>query len=202
MPNFSEVYVIDDDEGVRRSVTFLLRTASLTSRAYDSAEAFLKEAKDLAPGCVVTDVRMPGMDGIELVRRMVELNLQHPTIVMTGHADVPLAVEAMKAGAFDFIEKPFSDDVLLGSVRAALDAEDRASQNDVAKRRYLETFAGLSPREREVLQHVVAGKTSKVIAYDLGISPRTVEVYRASMMMKTSARSLSELVRMALLAGL
>jgi len=202
MPNSSEVYVIDDDEALRRSVTFLLRTAGLPSRAFDSAEAFLKEVKDLAPGCVITDVRMPGMDGIELVRRMGEMNLQHPTIVMTGHADVPLAVEAMKAGAFDFIEKPFSDDVLLGSVQAALDAENRASQDDVAKRRYLETFNGLSPREREVLQHVVAGKTSKVIAYDLGISPRTVEVYRASMMMKTGARSLSELVRMALLAGL
>ena len=202
MPNSSEVYVIDDDEALRRSVTFLLRTAGLPSRAFDSAEAFLKDVKDLAPGCVITDVRMPGMDGIELVRRMGEMNLQHPTIVMTGHADVPLAVEAMKAGAFDFIEKPFSDDVLLGSVQAALDAENRASQDDVAKRRYLETFNGLSPREREVLQHVVAGKTSKVIAYDLGISPRTVEVYRASMMMKTGARSLSELVRMALLAGL
>jgi two-component system response regulator FixJ len=202
MPNSSEVYVIDDDEALRRSVTFLLRTAGLPSRAFDSAEAFLREVKDLAPGCVITDVRMPGMDGIELVRRMGEMNLQHPTIVMTGHADVPLAVEAMKAGAFDFIEKPFSDDVLLGSVQAALDAENRASQDDVAKRRYLETFNGLSPREREVLQHVVAGKTSKVIAYDLGISPRTVEVYRASMMMKTGARSLSELVRMALLAGL
>jgi two-component system response regulator FixJ len=202
MANSSEVYVIDDDEALRRSVTFLLGTAGLSSRAYDGAEAFLAAAKGLAPGCVITDVRMPGMDGIELVRRMGELNLQHPAIVMTGHADVPLAVEAMKAGAFDFIEKPFSDDVLLGSVRAALDAENRASQNDLAKRRYLETFAGLSPREREVLQHVVAGKTSKVIAYDLGISPRTVEVYRASMMMKTGARSLSELVRMALLAGL
>jgi two-component system response regulator FixJ len=198
----SEIYVIDDDEALRRSLTFLLRTAGLASRTYGSAEAFLAEARDLATGCVITDVRMPGMDGIELVRRMAELNLPHPVIVMTGHGDVSLAVEAMKAGAFDFIEKPFNDDLMLGSVRAALDAEDRASRNDEAKRRYLETFAALSPREREVLQQVVAGRTSKVIAHDLGISPRTVEVYRASMMMKTGARSLSELVRMALLAGI
>jgi len=201
MANSSEVYVIDDDEAIRLSLPFLLRTAGIASRTFGSALAFLREAKDLSPGCVITDVRMPGMDGIELVRRLGDMKLQHPVIVMTGHGDVALAVEAMKAGAFDFIEKPFSEDVLLAAVRAALDADDRAAQDDQAKRRYLEAFATLSPREREVLQHVVAGKTSKLIAYDLGISHRTVEVYRAGMMMKSGARSLSELVRMALQAG-
>jgi two-component system response regulator FixJ len=202
MANSSEVYVIDDDEAIRLSLPFLLRSAGIASRTFESAEAFLREARDLAPGCVITDVRMPGMDGIELVRRLGDLKLPHPVIVMTGHGDVALAVEAMKAGAFDFIEKPFSDEVLLAAVRAALAADERAAQDDEAKRRYLDAFASLSPREREVLQHVVAGKTSKVIAFDLGISPRTVEVYRAGMMMKTGARSLSELVRMALLAGI
>lgn len=202
MANSSEVYVIDDDDAIRLSLPFLLRSAGIASRTFESALAFLQAAKSLPQGCVLTDVRMPGMDGIELVRRLGDLRLQHPVIVMTGHGDVALAVEAMKAGAFDFIEKPFTDEVLLGAVQGALDADDRASQDQEARRRYLEAFASLSPREREVLQHVVAGKTSKVIAYDLGISPRTVEVYRAGMMMKTGARSLSELVRMALLAGI
>jgi len=202
MANLSEVYVIDDDEAIRLSLSFLLRSAGIASRTYESALIFLRDAKELSPGCVITDVRMPGMDGIELVRRLGEMNLAHPVIVMTGHGDVALAVEAMKAGAFDFIEKPFSDEVLLAAVRAALDADARSAQDDQAKRRHLEAFASLSPREREVLQHVVAGKTSKVIAYDLGISPRTVEVYRAGMMMKTGANNLSDLVRMALLAGI
>ena len=202
MANSSEVYVIDDDEAIRLSLSFLLRSAGIASRTYESALIFLRDAKELSPGCVITDVRMPGMDGIELVRRLGEMNLAHPVIVMTGHGDVALAVEAMKAGAFDFIEKPFSDEVLLAAVRAALDADARSAQDDQAKRRHLEAFASLSPREREVLQHVVAGKTSKVIAYDLGISPRTVEVYRAGMMMKTGANNLSDLVRMALLAGI
>lgn len=202
MTNWSDVYVIDDDEAIRRSLAFLLRTAGMASRTFDRAEDFLHEARDLAPGCVITDVRMPGIDGIELVRRIVEARLQLATIVITGHGDIALAVEAMKAGAVDFIEKPFKDEVLLSAVQKALDAENRASQEDDEKQRYQSMFAGLSRREREVLEQVVVGKTSKVIAYDLGISPRTVEVYRAGMMMKTGAKSLSELVRMALRAGL
>jgi two-component system response regulator FixJ len=202
MANLSEVYVVDDDEAIRRSLSFLLRTAGLPSRTFESAEAFLREARDLEAGCVITDVRMPGMDGIELVRRLSEDRLPLSTIVITGHGDIALAVEAMKAGAIDFIEKPFKEDVLLAAVQKALDAEGRPSQDDAAKQAYQAAFAGLSRREREVLEQVVVGKTSKVIAYDLGISPRTVEVYRAGMMMKTGAKSLSELVRMALLAGL
>jgi two-component system response regulator FixJ len=200
--NLSEVYIIDDDEGIRRSLTFLLRTAGIASRAYDSALAFLADADNLAPGCVITDVRMPGMDGLELVRRMKENNFRHPAIVMTGHGDIPLAVEAMKAGATDFIEKPFKDEVLLSAVRAALAVDAAASQQGADARRYQDVFAGLSPREQEVLHAVVEGKTNKVIAYEFGISPRTVEVHRANMMMKSGAHSLSELVRMALQAGL
>ena len=202
MASSSEVYVIDDDEAIRRSLSFLLRTAGLPSRTFDSAEDFLAVAPDLAAGCVITDVRMPGIDGIELVRRLSEMRLPLTVIVITGHGDIALAVEAMKAGAVDFLEKPFKDEVLLGAVQKALNAEARAQQDDGDKQRYQAALAGLSRREREVLEQVVVGKTSKVIAYDLGISPRTVEVYRAGMMMKTGAKSLSELVRMALMAGL
>jgi two-component system response regulator FixJ len=202
MANSSDVYVVDDDEAIRKSLSFLLRTAGLPSRTFDNAEEFLAEARDLAPGCVITDVRMQGIDGIELVRRVGEARLPLSTIVITGHGDIALAVEAMKAGAIDFIEKPFKDEVLLAAVQRALNAGGRAVQDSGDRQRFQAAFAGLSRREREVLEQVLVGKTSKVIAYHLGISPRTVEVYRAGMMVKTGAKSLSELVRMALLAGL
>lgn len=203
MANLSEVYIVDDDDAIRRSMAFLLRTSGdFRSRTFESAEAFLIEARDLAAGCVITDVRMPGMDGVELVRRLASDRLPLTCIVITGHGDIALAVEAMKAGAVDFIEKPFKDDVLMAAVNKALNHDERRLQDEQSRRNYQSAFAGLSPREREVLEQVVVGKTSKLIAYDLGISPRTVEVYRAGMMMKTGAKSLSELVRMALLAGL
>jgi two-component system, LuxR family, response regulator FixJ len=195
------VHVIDDDEAMRESLAFLLRTAKLASRTYESAEQFLTQVEGLAPGCIVTDVRMPGMNGLELVRRLKALGAPHPVIVITGHGDVPLAVEAMKAGVVDFLEKPFDDEVLLTSVRAALDANMRGSRQDAEKRRFEAMLEGLSPREQDVLHGVVEGKPNKVIAYELGISPRTVEVYRANVMTKTGAGGLSELVRMALLAG-
>jgi len=196
------VHVIDDDEAMRESLSFLLDTAGIATRTYESAVAFLRQAEDgLAPGCIVTDVRMPEMNGLELVRRLKERGVSHPVIVITGHGDVPLAVEAMKAGVVDFLEKPFDDEHLLQAVRSALDARERDDQQQAEKRRFEVMLEGLSPREQEVLRGVIEGKPNKVIAYDLGISPRTVEVYRANVMTKTGASGLSELVRMALLAG-
>jgi two-component system, LuxR family, response regulator FixJ len=195
------VHVIDDDEPMRESLQFLLDAAGLEARTYESAIGFLAAADAAAPGCIVTDVRMPDMNGLELVRRLRERGAPHPVIVITGHGDVPLAVEAMKAGVVDFLEKPFDDEALLRAIRSALTASGRASEQQAEKRRFDEMLGSLSPRETEVLRGVVAGKPNKIIAYELGISPRTVEVYRANVMTKTGAGGLSELVRMALLAG-
>lgn len=202
MASSAVVYVVDDDEAVRTALRFLLRAAGMEARLFESGLDLLEAVDRLEPGCIVTDVRMPGIDGLELVRRLRSRGVGHPVIVITGHGDVPLAVEAMKAGAADFIEKPFGDDVLLAAIQAALNTEHRSEKTELAKRRFDELLANLSPREQDVLRGVVAGKLNKVIAHELGISPRTVEVYRASMMTKTRANSLSELVRMALLAGL
>ncbi|HWA60615.1 MAG TPA: response regulator FixJ [Caulobacteraceae bacterium] len=193
-----KVHLIDDDADVRDSLTFLLSTADIDVDAYDSAKAFLAVAGE-ADGCIVTDVRMPEMDGLELTRRLKGLGVRLPIIVITGHADVPLAVEAMKIGVSDFIEKPFDDEVILGAVERALKlgaAPQSAEGSEFARR-----IAELSPRERQVLDGLVQGKPNKVIARDLDISPRTVEIYRAHVMTKTQAQSLSELVRMAILAG-
>lgn len=193
------VHVVDDDPAVRDSLAFLLDTAGLVSRSYASAPELLAAVDGLAPGCIVTDVRMPDMSGLEMVRRLSDLGVRHPVIVMTGHADVPLAIEAVRAGVKDFIEKPFDDEALLAAIREALadgaEAQARESQ-DAAVRERLDS---LSTRERQVLDCLVAGQANKVIAYDLGISPRTVEVYRANVMTKMQARSLSELVRMSIL---
>ena len=194
------VHVIDDDIDVRQSLAFLLSTAGLAVRVHESAVAFLKALPDVQPGCVVTDIRMPEMDGLELQRRLVDLKAGLPVIVMTGHGDVPMAVEAMKAGAVDFIEKPFHDETLLSAIRSALDSHARNREREervVAIRKHLDA---LSSRDREVLQGLAAGKANTVIAYDLGISARTVEVYRANVMTKMQADSLSELVRMVLMA--
>ncbi|MET0273140.1 MAG: response regulator FixJ [Phenylobacterium sp.] len=194
------VHVIDDDEAMRDSLCFLLETSSLRARAYESAVQFLEQADDLAPGCIVTDVRMPEMSGLELVRRLKERGVPHPMIVITGHGDVPLAVEAMKAGAVDFLEKPFEEEALLRAIRSALAKGALSAADEAERQRLRDIFDALSPREQEVLQGVVDGKLNKVIAFELGISPRTVEVYRANVMSKTGARGLSELVRMVLLA--
>ncbi|HSV23550.1 MAG TPA: response regulator FixJ [Xanthobacteraceae bacterium] len=201
MPN-PVVHVIDDDDAVRHSLEFLLRTAKLEVRAYESAATFLKSLPDLATGCIVTDVRMPDVSGIDLLRRLRDLGFKMPVIVMTGHGDVPLAVEAMKIGAIDFFEKPFDDDAMLAAVRAALGDWERAAHRNAERTELLDRLASLSNRERDVLEGLVAGKPNKTIAYDLGISPRTVEIYRANAMTKMKAGSLSELVRMALIAGL
>jgi len=201
MQHNSLVHVIDDDEAVRDSLAFLLKTARIDVRTYDGATAFLAAVPQLGGGCIVTDVRMPEISGVDLLRRLRELKVAIPVIVITGHGDVQLAVEAMKIGAADFIEKPFDDDVLLAAVKSALDRSGKNAQQDMERARLLEKLASLSTREREVLEGLVAGKPNKIIAFDLGISPRTVEIYRANVMTKTGAGSLSDLVRMALLAG-
>lgn len=195
------VHVIDDDEAMRDSLSFLLDTAGLNARTYDSGVHFLAHAEKAEPGCIVTDVRMPEMNGLDLVRRLKERGVDHPVIVITGHGDVPLAVEAMKAGVVDFLEKPFDDEALLRAIRSALNGAERERAQDAEKQKFDSMLASLSPRETEVLRGVVEGKANKIIAFELGISPRTVEVYRANVMTKTGAASLSDLVRMALLAG-
>jgi two-component system response regulator FixJ len=199
MLNEPVVHIVDDDAAIRDSLAFLLDTANLRSRTYDSAAALLASAGNLAPGCIVTDVRMPDMNGLEMVRRLTEIGIGHPVIVMTGHADVPLAIEAVRAGVKDFIEKPFDDDALLASVRAAIADQTLAAEHAGRNAELRERLASLSARERQVLDGLVAGQANKVIAYDLEISPRTVEVYRANVMTKMQARSLSELVRMTIL---
>jgi two-component system, LuxR family, response regulator FixJ len=201
MPNEGVVHVVDDDLAVRQSLSFLLASDGLPVRLHESALAFLDAMTDTSTGCIVTDVRMPGIDGIELLRRLKARGFSLPVIVMTGHADVPMAVEAMKEGAVDFIEKPFDDDLFLAAVRSALRLQEQHAQRDAQITEVQSRLQGLSERERQVLEGLVAGKANKVIAYDLGISPRTVEIYRANVMTKMQAGSLSELVRMALVVG-
>lgn len=196
------VHVIDDDDAVRESLAFLLGTAGIDVKTYESAVAFLDVAPEVKLGCVITDVRMPELSGVDLLRRLRELKLGVPVIVITGHGDVPLAVEAMKIGAVDFLEKPFDDEVLLASVRSALNQLDRDSKRQAERGEIEGRLATLSNRERDVLEGLVAGHANKQIAYDLGISPRTIEIYRANLMTKMQAASLSDLVRMALIAGI
>lgn len=195
-----KAHVIDDDDSARKSLAFLLSTAGVPTETYSRANEFLAVASEVA-GVVITDVRMPEMDGMELVRRLAELGCGLPVIVMTGHGDVPLAVEAMKAGVSDFIEKPYDDEVMLHAINAALSQHREGQSRDEQQVEYRRRIETLSPRERQVMDGLVAGKASKVIARELDISPRTVEVYRAHVMGKTQAQSLSELVRMAMLAG-
>jgi two-component system, LuxR family, response regulator FixJ len=201
MANENVVHIIDDDDDARESLAFLLSTADVEVHVYESAVAFLAALPGVTGGCVITDVRMPDIDGMELLRRLHESGLSLPVIVMTGHGDVPLAVEAMKLGAIDFLEKPFDDDALLAAVRMALDKNQLDSAQELHKAEVKERIADLSPREMQVLEGLIAGHPNKTIAFDLGISARTVEVYRANVMTKMQAHSLSELVRLALLAN-
>jgi len=196
------VYVVDDDDAVRESLAALLEAKSYTVRTFALARDFLGAAPTLRPGCLVTDVRMPEMDGFELQRRLSERAFNFPLIVITGHGDVPLAVRAMKVGAVDFIEKPFAAEAILASVEAALARLARTGADDPLAAAAASRLALLSPREREVLQGLLSGLPNKSIAYDLAISPRTVEIHRARVMDKMGARSLSELIRMSLAAGL
>jgi len=190
------IHVIDDDESVRDSLSVLLEAAGYSVRSYASAAAFLQAASQRTAGCVLTDVQMPELNGLELQRRMSELDIRLPVIVMTGHGDVPIAVEAMKAGATDFLEKPFDDSQLLAAVNRATAVSQRSRAEAAAVADFSARLATLTPREREVLDRLVTGQPNKTIAYDLGSSRRTVEVHRARVMEKMGARSLPELVRM------
>jgi two-component system response regulator FixJ len=202
MPNDRYVYIVDDDDAVRDSLSVLLEAVGHRVRSFGLARDFLDAAAALPIGCLIADIRMPGMDGLELQRALNERALRFPMIVITGHGDVPLAVRAMKAGALDFIEKPFAAPAILAGVEAALLRLDAAEQQDPAALAAQAKLGSLSPREREVLEGLLAGLPNKTIAYDLAISPRTVEIHRARVMDKMAARSLSELIRLALAAGL
>lgn len=196
------VHIVDDEESVRKSLAFLLTMAGFTVRVHDSATRFLAAAPSIDKACLVTDLRMPDMNGVELLERLSQQNNMIPAIVITGHGDVPMAVAAMKAGAIDFIEKPFEDEVLIEAIRKAASrlAGSDIRIEDVAVLR--SRLAQLSERERQVMTLVVSGLPNKTIGYDLSISPRTVEVHRANIMSKMQARSLPELVRTAIFLGL
>lgn len=195
------IHIVDDEEPVRKSLAFLLTISGHAVRVHDSATSFLSVAKDLENACLVTDLRMPDMSGVDLLRRLHEEDAMLPAIVITGHGDVPMAVEAMKAGALDFIEKPFEDEVLLEAVARAIAGLKRKprEQDDISAIR--QRLGHLSVRERQVMAGIVAGLPNKSIAYDLDISPRTVEVHRSNVMAKMNANNLPELVRMVLAAG-
>jgi two-component system, LuxR family, response regulator FixJ len=194
------VHVVDDEEPVRKSLAFLLTMAGFTVRMHETATAFLAAASGIRNGCLVTDLRMPDMSGVELLRGLQAAKAMIPAIVITGHADVPMAVEAMKAGALDFIEKPFEDEILIEAIkRAAERLADRPADIDAVAAIEVR-LSLLTERERQVLSGVVAGLPNKAIAYDLDISPRTVEVHRANVIAKMQAKNLPELVRMALAA--
>ena len=204
MSQSGKVYIIDDDPAMRDSLDFLLGSAGFNVRLFGSAQAFLQELPDMEAGCVVTDIRMPGIDGMELLRQLHSASSLRklPVIIMTGHGDVPLAVEAMKLGALDFLEKPFEDERLVSMIETALSQTNAGSKSEAMTVDIASRVASLTPRERQVMQGLVAGQSNKVIAKDYDISPRTVEVYRANVMTKMQAGNLSELVRFAIRAGI
>ena len=194
------VYIVDDDEAVRDSLSVLLESKAFAVKSFASAVEFLAAASSLHPGCLIVDIRMPEMDGLELQQHLIDRSLDFPLIVITGHGDVPVAVRAMKSGAVDFIEKPFTYEAILDSLAVGF-LRLTAPDKDPAKGAAIAKLELLSPRELEVLQGLLAGLPNKSIAYDLNISPRTVEIHRARVMDKMGARSLSELIRLALAAG-
>src|ERR1700726_2564382 len=202
MSHKRKVYVIDDAEAMRDSLNFLLSSANFNVTLYQSAQNFIDSVSSLDFGCVVSDVRMPGVDGIELLKRLKAARCMFPVIIMTGHGDVALAVEAMKLGAVDFLEKPFEDDRLIGMIETAIKQAEPAAKSEAVTHDIAARIATLSPRERQVMEGLIAGLSNKLIARDYDISPRTIEVYRANVMTKMQANSLSELVRLCLRAGL
>ncbi|MET4072386.1 response regulator FixJ [Bradyrhizobium sp. S3.2.6] len=202
MTTKGHVYVIDDDEAMRDSLNFLLDSSGFGVTLFDNALSFLDALPGLAFGCVVSDIRMPGLDGIELLKRTKAQNSPFPILIMTGHGDVPLAVEAMKLGAVDFLEKPFEDDRLVTMIEAAIRQAEPVAKNEAVAHDIAARVTSLSPRERQVMEALIAGLSNKLIAREYDISPRTIEVYRANVMTKMQANSLSELVRLAMRAGL
>lgn len=196
------VYIIDDDAAMRDSLDFLLGSAGFEVTLFDSAMDFLDALPNLGFGCVVSDVRMPGLDGIDLLKRLKQDHRALPIVVMTGHGDIPLAVEAMKLGAIDFLEKPFEDERLLNAITTALSRTADEMKTEAAAAEVAARIASLSPRERQVMEGLVAGLSNKLIAREYDISPRTIEVYRANVMTKMQAGSISELVRLAMRGGL
>ena len=202
MSSMPKVYVIDDDAAMRDSLNFLLDAANFEVALFESATNFLEVLPRLDFGCVISDVRMAGIDGIELLRRMKSLDSRFPIVIITGHGDVPLAVEAMKLGAVDFLEKPFEDDRLIGIIEAAIRQTEPAAKDEAVTQDIAARIDSLSPRERQVMDGLIAGLSNKMIARNYDISPRTIEVYRANVMTKMQAGSLSELVRLAMRAGL
>jgi two-component system response regulator FixJ len=195
------VHIVDDDPAVRRTLERLLDATGFQARSYDSPSAFLNVAPSLSAGCILLDIRMPGMDGLELQARLLQLGIPLPVIVVTGQGDVQSAVRAMKAGAVDYIEKPYSDEVLCAAINTALSSAGWVGRGREAMKA-AQRIAALSPREREVLDALVEGRANKLIAYDLGISVRTVEVHRARMMERLGVRQLAEAVRLAVMARL
>ena len=201
MSHRGKVYVIDDDEAMRDSLDFLLGSANFDVTLFESANRFLEALSSTDFGCVVSDIRMPGIDGIELLKRLKASRSAFPVLIMTGHGDVPLAVEAMKLGASDFLEKPFEDDRLIGMIDAALKQAESGARSEAVTLDISARIESLSPRERQVMDGLIAGLSNKLIAKEYDISPRTIEVYRANVMTKMQAGSLSELVRLAIRAG-
>ena len=194
------VHLVDDDEAIRRSVGFMLKTSGYHVRTYESGADLLKGAPHIEPGCILLDIRMPGMDGLEVQGALKEKGVTLPVIIMTGHGDVTLAVQAMKAGSVDFIEKPFEKAVLLSAIENGLERLKKSAANLDRAEEAAVRLQGLTPREREVLDGLAKGLPNKTIAYDLGISPRTVEIHRANVMSKLGVRSLSEALRIAFAA--
>jgi two-component system response regulator FixJ len=201
MPDSSMVYIVDDDQAILHSLTMLLKLEGYTVRAHESARTFLETIRQDDSGCVVTDVRMPEIDGLDLLAAMKERRISMPVIVITAHGNIPLAVAAMKRGAVDFLNKPLDSDALLASILAALTRGNREHRSDAEPQMIRARFATLSKRENEVLAWLLDGKQNKVIAHELGLSARTIEVHRANLMAKMHATSLAELVKMALVAA-
>jgi two-component system, LuxR family, response regulator FixJ len=202
MTTKGHIYVIDDDEAMRDSLNFLLDSCGFGVTLFDNAQAFLDALPGLTFGCVVSDIRMPGLDGIELLKRMKAQHSPFPILIMTCHGDVPLAVEAMKLGAVDFLEKPFEDDHLTTMIESAIHQAEPAAKSEAIAQDVAARVGSLSPRERQVMEGLIAGLSNKLIAREYDISPRTIEVYRANVMTKMQANSLSELVRLAMRAGM